>query len=305
MEPQTLSTATRSVRMPLLMILAFLFIGMIVGTLLASLVNLLISEIWGIPISSMVNINADTPFGERQFFRTLNLVSHVLTFTLPGLATAYLFYKRKWWEKLALNIQPQGFFIVAGIVWLMVSFPFAQWSYWFNQQLPLPSWATSLEGQAEAMIAGLLNMESIGELIFSLLVMAVAPAVGEEIIFRGILQKEFEGRMRNPHVAIWAAAVIFSGFHMQFEGFLPRLILGALLGYLFYWSRNLWIPIIVHLFYNGIQIIAYYSYGAALDEMAAESEMPNLFLSLGSLVLFIIGGWYLAKHSKTLEEKIV
>ncbi len=305
MEPQTLSTNTRSVGMPLLMILGFLFVGMIVGTLLASLLNLLISEIWGVPISAMVDVNADTPFSERQFFRTINLVSHVFTFTVPGLATAYLFHKKQWWDKLSLNVQPQSFFIGAGIVWLMVSFPFAQWSYWINQQLPLPSWATSLEGQAEAMIAGLLNMEGIGELLFSLVVMAVAPAVGEEIIFRGIVQKEFEDRMRNPHLAIWLAAVIFSGFHMQFEGFLPRLILGALLGYLFYWSKNLWIPIIVHLFYNGIQIVAYYSYGEALDEMAAESEMPNLFLSLGSLVLFIIGGWYLAKHSNTLEEKTV
>ena len=305
MEPQTLSTATRSARMPLLMILAFLFIGMIVGTLLASLVNLLISEIWGIPLSSMMDINAETLFSERQFFRTVNLVSHICTFTIPGLATAYLFYKRNWLAQLELDIRPQNFFILAGILWLMVSFPFAQWSYWFNQQLPLPSWATSLEGQAEAMISGLLNMESSGELLFSLLVMAVAPAVGEEIIFRGILQKEFEAQMRNPHLAVWAAAVIFSGFHMQFEGFLPRLILGALLGYLFYWSRSLWIPIIVHLFYNGTQIVAYYTYGEALDEMAAESEMPNLLLSLGSLDLFIIGGWYLAKNSKTLEEKIV
>lgn len=305
MEPETISTNQKSVSMPLLMILGFLFVGMIVGTLLASLLNLLISEIWGIPISAMVDVNADTPFSERQFFRTVNLVSHVFTFTVPGLATVYLFHKKQWWDRLSLNIQPKSFFIGAGILWLMVSFPFAQWSYWINQQLPLPSWATSLEGQAEAMIAGLLNMESIGELLFSLLVMAVAPAVGEEIIFRGIVQKEFEERTSNPHLAIWLAAIIFSGFHMQFEGFLPRLILGALLGYLFYWSKNLWIPIIVHLFYNGIQIIAYYSYGAAMDEMAADSEMPNLFLSLGSLVLFIIGGWYLAKHSNTLEEKTV
>ncbi len=305
MEPQTLSTTSRSVRMPLLMILAFLFIGMIVGTLLASLVNLLLSEIWGVSLGAMADINADTPFSERQFFRTVNLLSHLLTFTVPGLATAYLFYKKQWWTKLAVDIPPQSFFIGAGILWLMVSFPFAQWSYWLNQQLPLPNWATSLEGQAEAMIAGLLNMESLGELFFSLLVMAVAPAVGEEIIFRAILQKEFEERMKNPHLAIWVAAIIFSGFHMQFEGFLPRLILGALLGYLFYWSRSLWIPIIVHLFYNGVQIVAYYSYGEALDEMAAESEMPNLWLSLISLMLFIIGGWYLGMNRKTTVERIV
>lgn len=287
------------------MILAFLFIGMIVGTLLASLINLLLSEIWGIPLSGIAEVNADSPFGERQFFRTINLVSHILTFTVPGVATAYLFYKKKWAEQLAVHLSPQTFFIGAGIIWLMVSFPFAQWSYWLNQQLPLPSWASSLEGQAEAMIAGLLNMEGIGELLFTLVVMALAPAVGEEIIFRGIVQKELGKRLRSPHLAIWLAAVIFSGFHMQFEGFIPRLILGALLGYLFYWSKNLWIPIIVHLFYNGLQIVAYYSYGAQMDEMAAQEEMPSILLSMGSLVLLIAGGWYLAQHSKTLEDKIV
>lgn len=305
MESQPISSSSRSDKMPLLMILAFLFIGMIVGTLLASLVNLLLSEIWGIPLGHIAEVSAETPFRERQFFRTLNLVSHLLTFTLPGIATAYLFYKRKWGEQLALHRSPSSFFIGAGILWLMVSFPFAQWSYWLNQQLPLPSWASSLEGQAEAMIAGLLNMEGIGELLFTLVVMAIAPAIGEEIIFRGIVQKELARRMRKPQLAIWLAAVIFSGFHMQFEGFIPRLVLGALLGYLFYWSKNLWIPILVHLFYNGLQIIAYYAYGAQMDEMAAQEEMPNMLLSMGSLALLVAGGWYLAQRSNTQEHKTV
>lgn len=305
MEPQPTPSISRSAKMPLLMILAFLFIGMIVGTLLASLINLLLSETWGIPLSAMVEVTADTPFGERQFFRTVNLISHLLTFTVPGLATAYMFYKRKWGEQLALHLSPQSFFIGAGLLWLMVSFPFAQWSYWLNQQLPLPNWANSLEGQAESMIAGLLNMEGIGELLFTLVVMAVAPAIGEEIIFRGIVQQEFDKRLPNPHLAIWLAAIIFSGFHMQFEGFIPRLILGALLGYLFYWSRNLWIPIIVHMVYNGLQIIAYYSFGDQLEEMASQEAMPNLLLSMGSLALFILGGWYLAQHRNKLEDKIV
>jgi len=302
MEPLSSPSINNPQRMPILMVFGFLFISMVVGSLLGSLLNLLLSQIWGISLGAMQNINADTPFGERQFFRSVSLLSHLATFTLPGIATAYLFYKRQWWSSLRLNFPPTSFFIVAGIIWLLASFPFAQLSYWVNQALPLPNWASSLEGQAEDMIAGLLTMNSIGELLFTLIVMAVAPAIGEELIFRGILQQELRKRMKNPHAAIWLSAVIFSAFHMQFEGFIPRLILGALLGYLFYWSRNLWIPIIIHLFYNGLQIVAYYLYQTEMEALSAQDEMPNLLIGLGSLVLLIGGGWYLSQYTKTQDE---
>ncbi|MEZ5042551.1 MAG: type II CAAX endopeptidase family protein [Saprospiraceae bacterium] len=291
-------------KIPLLMVFIFLFISMVIGALLGSLLSLLMSQVWGISLTAMQEINTQTPLSERQFFRTVNLLSHLATFTLPALITAYLFYKREWLSKLHLAKSPTLFFIFGGIIWLLLSFPFTQVSFWVNQQLPLPEWATSLENQAEDMIAGLLTMNSIWELFFTLAVMALVPAIGEELVFRGIIQRELVKRMKYPHAAIWIASFIFSAFHFQFEGFIPRLILGAVLGYLYYWSRNLWIPILIHLFYNGMQIVAYYLYKAEMENLSGQTEMPNLWLGLGSLLFLIAGGWYLSQHKITQDETL-
>lgn len=305
MDPSASPTVNNSPKLPLFLVLIFLIVSMVIGTLLGSLLSLLMSELWGIPLSALQEINAETTYSERQFFRTVNLLSHLATFTIPGIVTALLFYKKKWFSTLRLTQSPTLFFILGGFIWLLLSFPFAQLSFWFNQQLPLPEWATSLEGQAEDMIAGLLSMDSIWELLFTLVVMALAPAIGEELVFRGILQQELSERMKNPVSAIWIAAFIFSAFHFQFEGFIPRFFLGALLGYLYYWSRNLWIPILIHLFYNGMQIVAYYLYKTEMEDLAAKTEMPNLLIGFGSFLLLIAVGWYLSQHKITQDESVL
>jgi membrane protease YdiL (CAAX protease family) len=172
-------------------------------------------------------------------------------------------------------------------------FPVAQFTYWLNQQIPLPEWADTMEQKASGMLEGLMVMDSPWEFLFNLLVMAVLPAVGEELMFRGIIQQKMEEQTKNGHLAIWITAVIFSAIHFQFEGFLARMVLGAALGYLFFWTRNLWIPIAAHFLTNALQVFVRYAFADKMAEMQAEAEeagnIPWASALMGLFLVFLVG----------------
>lgn len=107
----------------------------------------------------------------------------------------------------------------------------------------------------------LLSGKTIGRLLLNLLVVAGFAAVSEELFFRGALQQLIQEKFPNGHVAVWITALVFSVVHFQFYGFLPRLLLGGLLGYLFLYTQNLLVPIVFHFINNALIIILYYFYG--------------------------------------------
>ena len=126
----------------------------------------------------------------------------------------------------------------------------------WNMMIPFPDWLLSSDGKSEAIVEAFLKMSTYWDLLFTLLVVAVVPAIGEELLFRGYLQQSFSKWLSNPHVAIIVTAVLFSAIHLHFQGFFPRFILGVLLGYLFYWSGSLWLPILAH-FTNNAQAVIF------------------------------------------------
>ena len=129
-------------------------------------------------------------------------------------------------------------------------------------------------------------MEGIKEFLVALTVAAIAPAVGEELLFRGLLQPQLQKLTNNPHWGIWLCAILFSAIHLQFVGFLPRMLLGALLGYLLWWSGSLWLPILIHFLFNGIQILGAYLYPEAMKIAVdtTEIEMPSIWLTIISFL---------------------
>jgi membrane protease YdiL (CAAX protease family) len=112
------------------------------------------------------------------------------------------------------------------------------------------------------------------DLIINLIVLAIIPAFAEELLFRGCIQQVLKEWSKNAHVAIWGTAILFSFVHFEFYGFLPRMLLGALLGYLFYWSGNLWVPIIAHLVQNGGQVVLAYMHDHGLTSIDITSDEP-------------------------------
>ena len=123
----------------------------------------------------------------------------------------------------------------------------------------LEKWMRELENQGEETTEAILKMNNIGGLFINLFVIAMIPAICEEFIFRGALQRVFIKMIRNPHVAIWIAAAIFSTIHFQFFGFFPRLFLGAAFGYIYFWTKSIWYTVFAHFLNNGYAVvIAYY-----------------------------------------------
>ena len=119
----------------------------------------------------------------------------------------------------------------------------------------------AMEESARSVTDTFLAGEGIGDLFINIAIVGVAAAVVEEVFFRGGLQQLLVKWFGNGHVAVWVTAFVFSAIHLQFYGFIPRLFMGAILGYLFYYSRNLWVPIFYHLVNNATVVIMNFFWG--------------------------------------------
>lgn len=282
----------------------FLLLAILLGGMLGSLLVYLLSTAYGVSLSIVLeNLESGATAADRNFVRSVLLIRHLTSFALPALVTAYFFYRKRWITGLKLNLAPAGKDVVWGTLFIVVAFPLSQAALWLNKQIPLPAWAREMEASAAGLTENLLRMESPGELVFTLLVIAVIPAIGEELVYRGLLQNKLMERL-NPHVAIWVAALIFSAFHLQLEGLLPRMLLGAILGYAFYWTQNLWVPIIAHFFLNGIQVIVPYFYKDAIEQMSSQPPQEiNWWGILFSAMLTFGVGYTLMKGSQTHEGR--
>jgi membrane protease YdiL (CAAX protease family) len=134
-------------------------------------------------------------------------------------------------------------------------------------------------------------------------VIALLPAIGEELVFRGMLQPELFRATGNHHAAIWISAIIFSAFHMQFFGFVPRLLLGALFGYLYVWSANLLIPMIAHFVNNGFSVLMMYLYQKGIITVDMESpEAAPWPMVIGFTIVFGFLLFYFKKYYETKNQ---
>lgn len=157
------------------------------------------------------------------------------------------------------------------------------------------NWARELEDTAAKQTKALTDFASVWELLVGILVIAVLAAIGEELVFRGLIQNELYRATKNIHVSIWIAAFLFSAFHFQFFGFVPRMFLGALFGYLYYWSGNLYMPILGHFLNNGLSVVAMYFYqrGAfEFDLEAPEAAPANVVVLSGVLTAGLLYYFY-------------
>lgn len=191
--------------------------------------------------------------------------------------------------------------LILAVVAMLVSIPLMNWIVMMNDSLVLPEslsgleeWMRSHEEEARNSVKILLGGDSIGSLVIDLLIVGVLAGLSEEILFRGALQQLFSSSGMNRHLAIWLTAVIFSAIHMQFFGFVPRLLLGAYFGYLLWWSNSLWLPAIIHALNNSIVVYSTWKYSLAsqgggdnpIDHWGLDS--PMLIAASAILTLFVV-----------------
>lgn len=138
--------------------------------------------------------------------------------------------------------------------------------------------------------------------------MALCPAITEEFFFRGALQRLIGKWNPNPHFVIWSAAILFSAFHLQFYGFIPRMLLGAYLGYLLLWTRSIWIPVFAHFINNATAVIGMSDKNLRESALVTGEIPTDQIFQYGiaaaiSLILFIFLNQYLKKILKGQSDK--
>lgn len=164
-------------------------------------------------------------------------------------------------------------------------------------------WARDKEELAERFTKFITTFSSTGQFLAGVIIIAVLPAIGEEFTFRGWLQPALQKATGNPHVAIWFSAFVFSAFHFQFFGFVPRMLLGGLFGYLMYWSNNLWIPILAHFVNNAFSVLMLYLHQIGVVEFNAEStEALPMTLVVPATLVFAVAIFILKKQIVTRDQ---
>ncbi|RLD24895.1 MAG: hypothetical protein DRI71_01205 [Bacteroidetes bacterium] len=196
--------------------------------------------------------------------------------------------------------------VFIALFFMGVNAPFIEW----NQNFIFPEALAGLEEKLKALedtlaetSAFITNFDSIGQLMLGLIVVAVIPGIGEEFVFRGLVQNHVYGISKNIHVAIWLGALLFSLFHLQFYGLVPRMLLGAMFGYLYYFSGNIIYPMVAHFFNNGFTLVMLYLFQQNMVDYNIEDTevlpwFQVIFSALITLVLFFV-------FIRTAKQKLV
>ena len=244
----------------------------------------------------------------------LQLLQSVATFLLPALAGAYLWSSTPM-QWLHLDSKPSWQEALAAVVVMLLAIPGINLLSAWNQQMVLPEWMSGIEqwmrmqeDAAAQLTEQFLRVDTVGGLLVNIGLMALLPAVGEELTFRGVVQGMFT---RNRHVAIWATAAIFSFVHMQFYGFLPRMLLGAMFGYMLWWTGSLWVPMLMHFVNNcAAVVVAYLAYnhleeGRAemLDTIGTEDTILLGVFSICIVLIMMVMYGYFYSHGKILTNE--
>ena len=207
--------------------------------------------------------------------KCLQFVQTIGTFLLPPILCAWLWdedHRPFRWLKLTKSgerLAVSDFLLAIGI--MICAIPAINLLADLNGRIELPESLASIEQifkqyeqQAAALTERFLQADNFGELLLNIGLLALLPALAEELSFRGTLQQIVSDKSQitndksHIHVAIWTTAIVFSAIHMQFYGFIPRMLMGAMFGYIFVWTGSLWVPIVMHFTNNSLAVIAYY-----------------------------------------------
>ena len=268
----------------------------------------------GLIVASVASaLLALSPHG--QSLLTLLTVQDVLAFIVPSIVAMAIFYRRPW-HVMYLDRSPGWGWLLFAVGFYVVSLPAMNWLVDVNKAMSLPSWMSGVEqwmrateDAAAATTSTLLDIHSIPQLLITVFVVGFMAGLSEEILFRGAMLRTMQDSRLGTHAVVWIVAIIFSAIHMQFYGFIPRMLLGLWLGYLLVWSRCLWVPIIAHTLNNSTVVVLSYlsnmeivpdGYG---DNLGLPSPGDFPWMAVGSLVISVAIAMCAHRHSSHLKGK--
>lgn len=221
-------------------------------------------------------------------------------FALPGFLFAIMTSHRNAPGFLGFRKAQISAFYAIGVLLLLLSFPFEGRLGQLNRHIPLSHWMVSAEKEANEKMGDFLRTNSALDIVINVIVIAAIPAVCEEICFRGALQRILIQCFNSPWAGIVFTGAFFSAFHLQFQGFLPRMFMGILLGAAYWYSGSLWVSILAHFFTNAAQVIAVSYYPKMIDE---DPYVP-VYWALLSLVIVVGLLSVLRRRSRTSYAEV-
>jgi membrane protease YdiL (CAAX protease family) len=295
----------RSALSSVLIIIGVVLLGMVIGNIAAALLMILIG---GMGLEDLGDINNALMASDAGWWALMfgQGAAALITFIAAG-----VFYwkvvEKKALSELHFKAAPKPIVFITVFLIQLCFLPFNGWLQEINESMKLPeslagleSFFQNMEDSLAEVTEFLTTFDSFIKMVVGFIVIAIVAGIGEELIFRGLIQRKLYKGLNNPHLAIWGAAIIFSAIHMQFYGFLPRMMLGALFGYLYLWTGNLWVPIAAHVFNNGFAVVMFYLshigvIGVDIEELETfpmPAVIASLFLSVGLL-------WYFRKEQSS------
>lgn len=265
--------------------------------------------IYGLSLEQIQNmVAAPLQWGDTRQVRSALLLLQIMTAAGGFFGGSFLYWygverleRKHWCAPDAVN-QSMHWALVALL--LIVLLPVISYLEYWNHRLPLGTWAVQKEQELAALTKLLVGFEGPGQSLMGVLAIVLLPAVGEELLFRGVLQNRLLAWVRNPHIAIWTAAFVFSVVHFQFLGLVPRWILGALLGYIYYWSGNLALAMWGHFVNNGVALLLMRFQQRFFPELAPDSvQSVHWGVVLLSLVATAVTLYWFVALTLPLREK--
>ncbi|MBC7413224.1 MAG: CPBP family intramembrane metalloprotease [Bacteroidia bacterium] len=230
-------------------------------------------------------------------YKLLQLGNQLGLFIVPALVAAKLFGGNVF-GYLKLNKLPSSKIVLATIALILLALPGINLLGYLNSILHLPNfmsgietWMHTKETEAEVLTKLFLKTSSVMGLLLNIFIVALMAAVGEELFFRGIIQRLLSNKYARRTIAVWVTAIVFSAIHMQFFGFFPRMLIGAVLGFLFLWTNNLWIPIIAHFTNNASAVLMSYATQQGVLTDSAEqigATQNDYIIGVASIVITLV-----------------
>lgn len=292
-------------RIHLLLLAAILLLFWVLSSIAATIV--LASA--GYDLTVLQKISSGEAGRYVDVLQMLQIIQSACLFVLPPFVYAYL-VSGNISDSLCIKVKPNIAGILLSIAVLFFSVPLINYAGKLNSQIHLPdfmkeidAWMQEKENFANEVSSAFMNRPA-SKLPINLLMIAVIPALGEELLFRAVVQQLVIRLVRNMHGGIWITSVLFGALHLQFFTFLPRIILGSLFGYLLEYSRSLWYPILVHFLNNTMAILFayfgnFFSGMQQLEKMG--TEKPELPIVLLSILLTLMTLWIFRKS--TLQSR--
>ena len=231
-----------------------IFLGLFGASfLLFGILSLIVLQVNGVPVISG-KMDWSKP-GVVSVFKWLQGLSSIVIFLLTAFVFTLITYTGKPFYFLGFKKANQPNMYILAVVALFFALPFVFWMGELNQKIPLPTWMTSMEKDALEQMQAFLKVNNPIDVWVNVFIIAMLPAIGEELCFRSVLQRIMIRLTRSPWAGILVTGFLFSLLHFQFEGFLPRMLLGIILGVLYWYSGSIWTSILAHFFNNALQVL--------------------------------------------------